>query len=546
MNDKRRVTPNAKAILSFRYTGQDNYSAICDLIDNSIDADADEISVYVRSVRGEKIIVIADNGSGMDDPETLLEAIKMGSKTKKASGSLGRFGLGLTTASISIAQRITVISKSILGDLIYVRMDLDEVEAEDDYVVNLGKATKEITNLFEKYRVNEGSGTVVILTKCERLKNGNPYFFAETLSKKCARVYRDYLADPTNRITVNGQKISALDPLEWDNPNTKKMVFSTQLQVIHNGKKEIAPLTVRIAVLPEGSSTVPLNTTDRAQGFYIVRNGREIVGAVGGELFEKCPELNQVRGEIRFDEKLDAEIELTFTKDQWRPSDKFLGAIKKWVDPRIAEIKESLWKERQEKINKEDERSLDEIFEELDPSLYLLDLPELKHEEKPAEMLRFISPVKKDEKERREEGVEDEKNGEVIKIERKRTYHKTSVSPCMNRKNIPKHGIIDMGELGPIYSFKKEEGAVSVMFNRQHPYWVVAVEKNKGFKKKYSHIIFQLFFQACAELKHADTEEKEIIGTKIRADASRWLATVLSKRESARALKLISEDVSEG
>lgn len=86
-----RNPPNAaKLIASLRHSGYDNYTAIEDLIDNSIDADAKLIRVIAEHKNGVPRVVIFDNGTGMDE-KVLDEALKLGSDTPKNKSRLGKF-----------------------------------------------------------------------------------------------------------------------------------------------------------------------------------------------------------------------------------------------------------------------------------------------------------------------------------------------------------------------------------------------------------------------------------------------------------------------
>src|SRR5260370_31437160 len=94
-------SPNpAKLIESLRYLGYDNYHAISDIVDNSVDAGAKNIRVIVRTSKGAPEIVVADDGLGMDE-EILDQAIRLRSLVEKeASNALGPFGMELSTAPL--------------------------------------------------------------------------------------------------------------------------------------------------------------------------------------------------------------------------------------------------------------------------------------------------------------------------------------------------------------------------------------------------------------------------------------------------------------
>src|SRR4249920_975412 len=113
MKFDRPNDPNpGRLIESLRYLGYGNYEAIADLVDNSIDADAHIINIHIQQREGQIQILIADNGTGMD-LSTLDQAMKLGSLTARDMNSdLGKFGMGLVTASLSIAKRCHVITRA--------------------------------------------------------------------------------------------------------------------------------------------------------------------------------------------------------------------------------------------------------------------------------------------------------------------------------------------------------------------------------------------------------------------------------------------------
>ena len=99
-------------IQSLRSIGYTLETALADLLDNSIAAEASEISIRFSWNNGKPWVALADNGSGMNR-EMLIKAMRFGSRSPKetrASNDLGRFGLGLKTASISQCRKLSVIS----------------------------------------------------------------------------------------------------------------------------------------------------------------------------------------------------------------------------------------------------------------------------------------------------------------------------------------------------------------------------------------------------------------------------------------------------
>src|SRR5262249_58727759 len=126
--------PNARrTIEALRELGYDSYASVLDLIDNCIDAQATQVDVKVSEQKGDIVISIDDNGIGMDEA-MLDEALRLGSETDRESGDLGKFGLGLVTASIGLSRRIEVFTREPGKPLFYGGFDLDEIADRNEFV----------------------------------------------------------------------------------------------------------------------------------------------------------------------------------------------------------------------------------------------------------------------------------------------------------------------------------------------------------------------------------------------------------------------------
>ena len=111
---KVKAPPGARRLIeSLRSLGYECSTAIADLIDNSIAAQASEVYVDIYGQDGTRPphIVIADNGHGMDRDE-LHEAMRFGAFQEYSADELGKYGLGLKTASLSQCRILTVASKA--------------------------------------------------------------------------------------------------------------------------------------------------------------------------------------------------------------------------------------------------------------------------------------------------------------------------------------------------------------------------------------------------------------------------------------------------
>ena len=135
MSDLRENRPSADILmLSMRAMGYSFESAVADIVDNSISADANRISLRFGIDPAEVYVAICDDGCGMNQSE-LFDAMKYGSEQKRdgrADNDLGRFGLGLKAASLSQCRKLTVASKK-NGTISACIWDLDIVEEKQDW-----------------------------------------------------------------------------------------------------------------------------------------------------------------------------------------------------------------------------------------------------------------------------------------------------------------------------------------------------------------------------------------------------------------------------
>jgi hypothetical protein len=124
------VQPSARAMIeSLRAIGYSPATAIADIIDNSISAKAKNIWLTFYWSGSNSYISILDDGTGMDE-DTLIEAMRPGSKNpleERSSNDLGRFGMGLKTASFSQCKRLTVRTKIVNGSIATRSWDIDHV-----------------------------------------------------------------------------------------------------------------------------------------------------------------------------------------------------------------------------------------------------------------------------------------------------------------------------------------------------------------------------------------------------------------------------------
>lgn len=312
--DYEYANPNAASLMqSLRAFGYDISTAVADLIDNSITAKANRISIQFEWNNGEPWISIADNGHGMSE-QTLFEAMKTGSKNPleaRDENDLGRFGLGLKTASLSQCKRLTVATREEGGAISIRCWDLDIVTENNAWIL-LKTATTTAADIIVDHFDQVSSGTIVVWEKIDRIipdthicdvEYQHAFLaYAQSVKEHISVVFSSYMRGP-NKVTfeLNQRIIDLWDPFMMDNSFTTRMPTES---VYVNGSE----VKIKTFVLPhqsklssdEFASYAGLHGWNAQQGFYIFRNNRLIVA--GDWLIDGMEKLEQYRlARIRID-----------------------------------------------------------------------------------------------------------------------------------------------------------------------------------------------------------------------------------------------------
>jgi hypothetical protein len=167
------VEPNPSAMIeSLRAYGYSLNTAIADVLDNSISAEAKNIWIHFHWEGSESWISIMDDGVGMDEG-TLINAMRPGSQNpldERSEEDLGRFGLGLKTASFSQCRSLTVASCISGGGINTRRWDLDFVEKHNEW--RLLKTARNSSNVLINKLNDLDHGTIVCLEHMDRVCDG--------------------------------------------------------------------------------------------------------------------------------------------------------------------------------------------------------------------------------------------------------------------------------------------------------------------------------------------------------------------------------------
>ncbi|SFO30290.1 ATP-binding protein [Sphingomonas sp. OK281] len=290
MQEYEDAPPPADALSeSLRGFGYSVETALADIIDNSITARAKNVRVTLSLGGASPFVLVLDDGNGMDEP-TLRDAMRLGSQnplTPRDSADLGRFGLGLKTASFSQARSLTVASKRKKGGIAVRRWDLDYLASNDGEWRLLTTAPEDAVSHLEELE-QASHGTVVLWSKLDRVRpraghspQGGSHILMGQIENHLAMVFHRYLEGPQPRLKlyVNGARIEPWDPFL----STHKACRPTPEETLGTGENRIR---VKGFVLPAKDMIGDAADFEKAggndgwithQGFYIYRNDRLLV-----------------------------------------------------------------------------------------------------------------------------------------------------------------------------------------------------------------------------------------------------------------------------
>ncbi len=303
--------------------------AVADLIDNSIEAGATAIDVQVfLAADGKPGVSIADDGCGMDR-EGLLNAMRYGAADVDDPSRLGRFGLGLKTASTGFCRSLTLVSTPGGGvPEMFATWDLDVVAEKNSWLYEIGEMTPSQADTFDEARDvlaqlsgdRPKKGTLVIWDKVDRLlvkKHGGEYVDPPAALRTKTRDLREHLAmifqrylDPdddratTVVIAVNGERVGPWDPFceRWAEVQP---VLQNRLELENEDGEDLGEVLVRGFILPKKNEIDDPAYGEEAdislknQGVYVYRENRMIEGPIWLGLIRET-HLNQLRIDISY------------------------------------------------------------------------------------------------------------------------------------------------------------------------------------------------------------------------------------------------------
>ena len=517
-SNKTNPPSAARLIDSLRHLDYTNEGAIYDIVDNSIDAGASQIWVEVLAGIGKEPgeIRVIDNGYGMDE-EALDEAMRLGSNVEKnPECDLGLYGMGLVTASISIGKRLEVVTRNEEGKILQSIQDVEEIKQKDEFVKFLDIADEEAKKLFndlvielqKKHPLHDRSGkklnlsqagTVVSITNLDNCKYHTVKGFADNLRSGIGQTFRKFIQAEKNTIYVNGEEVKPRDPINDFEPDT-----------MHEGEVVIGegPISLKIAELKDYGSQInrQKGINPNNQGFYVIRNNREILAGVTLGLITRHPSLNFLRIEFGYSGSLDKVLGSNFSKSNIVLPQNVSDKIARFCNPFIKRARANAM--QRANIRKETKEDFSELERYITRKSHLLTTPKAKVEERAKRQLRGVKAE-----------VPSTKHEPRLNIRKRKRISLDAVKVKFQERSI--------GERGPLYEADQERDVVIIRWNTEHPFYTDVVAASSEEKNVFNPLVFLIYSFACAELRsQMDTDSQEIIEN-IRYEVGRNLAVLM-------------------
>lgn len=334
------LPPRAEVLIeSMRDIGYTTSTALADIVDNSITAGAKTVHVMVNTSDESPAIAVIDDGRGMSRDE-LREALRPGSRNPRASrdaADLGRFGLGLKTASFSQCRRLIVVSRKD-GETTAASWDLDVIATKGDWIIEwIG-----VPESLRWFEMLPQTGTMVLWEKLDRPAGGDAgktmTRVAEEARKHLGLVFHRFISPERGergiRISLNLKSIEAEDPFaEW-HPATIR--GPEEIIPIPGSQVKISPFT-----LPHHSKSTPDERRRfegdlgpvRSQGFYLYRERRLILRGTWFGLMRQTDLTKLSRVRVDISNSTDAEWHIDVRKSSASPPPAVRERLRRIIEP---------------------------------------------------------------------------------------------------------------------------------------------------------------------------------------------------------------------
>ena len=384
------AVPNAEFLIkSIAEQGYSLETSLSDLIDNSISADADKVEILVNTNEEPFTLYIADNGNGMSEL-SLKKNMQFPSNSPsnlRSRSDLGRFGLGMKTASFAQTRKLTVISREKGTQKFSARTwDVEFLTAKEKWEI-IVNSEEEILDLIYKYKnLSKGflkefedydPNTIIVwqgLYKYENILDEKNRRIAlqteinEVTNEHLSIVFHRFMESNTNplKIRVNNVIINPFNPFPTQFPNFRSIPYKHKNLI--NDTLKIEGFVLPSKSINESKQGDSLWTTKNRslmdmEGIYIYRSNRLIRFGGWNGIIKSSPKLQLARLMVEVGNSSDHLIHLNVAKSQIKIPFELKRAFLNYIELLSREAIKELYNTGNEELKKAKNNNKEHLFE---------------------------------------------------------------------------------------------------------------------------------------------------------------------------------------
>lgn len=485
------ATPNAMFLSTIRNSGYNNYTAIADIIDNSLDTDVDSTKVSVNfkgDTKGEypfKFINVIDNGCGMI-LNTLRESLKLGAVTGKSrEKDLGSYGTGLKAAGLSLGKRIVIKTKHKDDKFWIATYDLDDILENGWNSPTISQGSDEEYELFKK-DVESETGTIVIIDKLDAITDSNITQFKNKLIKDLSLFYKIFIDELGVEISVNGEIVKSFDPM-YRNESFSKRMSSLNEKFTYKDKE----ISFNAFYIEKTDKSKEIGRNQYNSGLYIYRNNRLVGSGLDLGIIGKLGDgySNGIRIELFVDGDSDNIFGSTYMK----------------------------------MIHEKDKGEINQSFKDVCQKALIPYVKYARNEEKAG---KSNSKIESDEKKEWKNIMGGINKNKLIKVKKTgKNTKKDEPSEKKQTKNPGKNAFakrkredafadwefVNLGESGNLFKMSKESGKFVIHMNIDHVFWTEFLHDTTNETKGIIARMFVSMALSLDTIGYYDDAEKEVL-----------------------------------
>lgn len=514
---QQQIISEERFIESMRDFGLTTLDAVKELVDNSFDANAENIWITVgEDSEGRLYIIVEDDGEGIPS-DKMQEVLSFGGRLPSREGqeTTGKYGFGLPSSAFCQSARTELYSISMdedRDDFAFNTIDIDQLKTNGGELPYT--RSRDLPNKYDFHIDSDNdSGTVVIMTELIRPQYSTVEGLSRNIKQDLAEFQRVFLREGKT-IEVNGEELEAADPLmkNEESAAVNECGFSEKYGEIEpikfpeegeNG--EISKVEIEIRKLPI-STIVKEKLEDKyeigkeTQGFYVIRKNRQIAGGLSLHMFTKHSRYNYFRGEIRFPPALDDKFGVQTNKSRFSLDPDLRDEIENRVSTVLTELGNDILEERdkarseREKKKAGDESTSEKVANRTLPGLHSSGHTptEEEKEEQRKEIKREIEEVKE-----RDDLTEQEKQDRIERL-RERLNQES-----INRK-------IDILGSGHFYEMTHKGSQIDVTINQAHNFYDKIYRKAREEDDPELQTYLELLIFSLAKAEDAKHDQERV------------------------------------